>query len=291
MNIPYPYIPEGKNIKYVQSDNFFINEAKKIAQEGGCKKQSTGAVIVKNGVILAKGCNAGKKVDICPRVTANYKTGEGYHLCREVCQQEGHAEVSAIINARKNEQNIKGANLYLYGHWWCCQNCWNHMIEAEINDVYLLNNSHLIFNMNTEKQKVYISGALTIIKADSDIKNIYENLATICENNNCTTYVPHLNGTDPIKNPQVTPFDVWKKDHLEVSTSDIVIAYVGQPSLGVGGELEMARVTNSKIILWWFKNEIVSRLPKGNPAVYAQLEVENEDELFYKIAQLLKELA
>lgn len=290
MSINYPYIPKNKTIKYVSDANYFMNQAKNIAENSGCQKQSTGAIIVKNGKIIAKGCNAGKKVDICPRITQNYKTGEGYHLCKTICLQVGHAEKTAISNAKQNLQNTRGANMYLYGHWWCCKDCWDTIIEADINQVYLLNNSHILFNMATKTKKIYISGALTILNPEINMKKIYEDLAKICEDNNYTTYVPHLGGTDPIKNPQVTPQDVWEKDHLEVSTSDIVIAYVGQPSLGVGGELEMARVTNSKIILWSFAGERVSRLPKGNPAVVVEIIAENEDDLYHQIINSLKQL-
>jgi len=287
MLIKYPFLPKDKDIKYVSKDDYFINEAKKISKTSGCQKQSTGAVLVKNGEIIARGCNAGKKVEVCPRVIKGYKTGEGYHLCKEICLQVGHAEISAIQDAVKNLVNTENANLYLYGHWWCCENCWNAIIKAKIKNVYLLENSHILFNMTQKKKKIYISGALTIIIEDLDIKSIYEKLALVCQNKNYITYVPHLGGTDPINNSQVAPNNVWEKDHLEVSTSDIIIAYVGQPSLGVGSELEIARVTNSKIVLWWFKGERVSRLPKGNPAVIAQVEVENKDDLCQKILKII----
>lgn len=37
-------------------------------------------------------------------------------------------------------------DLYLWGHWWFCEPCWNAMIEAGIRDVYLLENSEVLFN-------------------------------------------------------------------------------------------------------------------------------------------------
>ena len=42
--------------------------------------------------------------------------------------------------------NTKGADLYLWGHWWCCESCWNVMISAGIRNVYLLENSEILFN-------------------------------------------------------------------------------------------------------------------------------------------------
>lgn len=145
MHIDYPYKPSSHKYQYVNDENEFMQVAKKIAMQSGCAKQSTGAVIVRDSQIIGQGCNAGKKVDICPREIKKSKTGEDYYLCKEVCQQDGHAEVSAIKDALKKTQEISNTDIYLYGHWWCCKNCWDHMISAGIKNVYLLDNSWEIF--------------------------------------------------------------------------------------------------------------------------------------------------
>ena len=116
---------------------------------------------------------------------------------------------------------------------------------------------------------------------------IYEELGETVKKFASDVYIPHLGGTDPVLNPGVTPLDVWIKDHREVASSDLVIAYVGEPSLGVGAELEIARVTASNIILWWFKGEKVSRMALGNPAVSAKIEADNKEDLLNKIYELL----
>lgn len=135
-----------------------------------------------------------------------------------------------------------------------------------------------------EIKKIYISGPLT----HSDKKEIYEKIANICKSVCGDVYVPHLGGTDPIKNPEVDASVVWHKDHREVSSSDLLVAYVGEPSLGVGAEMEIARITETKIILWWFRGEKVSRMALGNPAVISKLEVLDEEDLYKKIKQELK---
>lgn len=145
MKISYPYIAPGKEIKYVGINNKWMKEAKKMAEKSGCTKQATGAVVVKNHQIIGRGTNAGKKVKICPRVEKNYPTGEGYHLCKKICHQIGHSEVTSTLDAEKNSYGTKGADLYLYGHWWCCQPCWDKMIKAGIKDVYLLKDSEKLF--------------------------------------------------------------------------------------------------------------------------------------------------
>ena len=53
----------------------------------------------------------------------------------------GYGDKSAF-----SKRNPSGADLYLFGHWWCCETCWNYMIKHKIKNVYLLNNAHNIFN-------------------------------------------------------------------------------------------------------------------------------------------------
>lgn len=284
----YPYLPKNREIKYVSEKDKFILAAKEMAEKSGCTKQATGAVLVKNGKIIGKGSNAGRKISVCPRVLNGSKTGEDYHFCKEQCAQKGHSEVMAIKDAKRKKQDTGGSDLYLHGHWWCCKPCWDTMIDADVKNVYLLEGAEEKFNFSSRIGKVYVSGALTIIDEKKNLKNIYEDIANTCSNFCSNVYVPHMGGTDPVKHPKVDPQSVWKKDHREVASSDLIIAYVGSPSLGVGAELEIARITASDLILWWFKGEKVSRMALGNPAVSHRMEVEDEDDLKNKLREILK---
>lgn len=285
MNSIYPYIPEGKEIKYVSAENKFMSHAKEMWRKSGCTKHPTGAVVVKNDEIIGYGCNAGKKVEICPRVLNGSKTGEDYHFCKEVCKTEGHSEVTSIKDAQKTDHAAKDADLYLYGHWWCCKNCWDTMIAVGIKNVFLLENATELFNLSPNISKIYISGGLT--HAGERQRMIYERIGQIAATACNHVYIPHLSGTDPGKNPDINPQAVWKKDHHELASADLIIAYVGEPSLGVGAELEIARITASDIIIWWFKGEQVSRMALGNPAVKHKLEAEDADDLYNKLKEIL----
>lgn len=143
-NIPYPYLPESREIKLVSEDNQFMIQAIEMWKQSGCTDHPTGAVVVLNNKVIGRGTNAGKKVDVCPR--KDFPTGVGYNLCKEVCLQIGHSEAAAIKDAIKNGYDPEGADLYLYGHWWCCKNCWDIMEEAKIRNVYLADNAYLKFN-------------------------------------------------------------------------------------------------------------------------------------------------
>jgi len=133
--------------------------------------------------------------------------------------------------------------------------------------------------------KVYIAGALT--HEDEKVRQAYEKVAQLFESLGVETYVPHLSGVDPARNPEVLPYDVWKKNIYKVAPSNLLVAYVGKPSLGTGAELEIARITETDIILWWFTGEKVSRMARGNPAVVEQIEAEDENDLLNKLKTVI----
>jgi deoxycytidylate deaminase len=86
-----------------------------------------------------------RRIDKCPRVDQGCKTGEGYHLCAEVCHQNSHAEVTAIENAKKGKIDVKGAKLYLTGHTYCCDNCLMSMQRAGISYVHVFDSGKEYF--------------------------------------------------------------------------------------------------------------------------------------------------
>ncbi len=134
-----PYLPESREILYVPADNKFMQAAQKVAEikslDSGFK---TGAVIVRDGKIIGQGANGSDFHEKfgCVRKFLKIKTGEKYWLCPG-CSPKNHAEQSAIKDAKFRGISTQGADLYLWGHWWCCQSCWKKMIEAGIKNVYL----------------------------------------------------------------------------------------------------------------------------------------------------------
>ena len=134
-----PYLPEGKTILYVGVNHPFMEEARFMAEEFSLDAaHKTGAIIVKEGQILGGGANGSAlhKTNGCERKKQNIPTGEGYDICHG-CHPENHAEQKAIAFVLESSLLPKGADLYLWGHWWCCESCWNVMINAGIENVYL----------------------------------------------------------------------------------------------------------------------------------------------------------
>lgn len=54
----------------------------------------------------------------CPR--EGMATGEGYELCKSICDQPAHAEVNACLAAG---EMARGGTLYLEGHYYACEPC------------------------------------------------------------------------------------------------------------------------------------------------------------------------
>ena len=147
-NITYPFIPKGKTIHYVPAGNEYMKAAKEFALSHSLdKNQQTGSIIVKNGEIIGKGANGSDyhETHECERAKRGIPTGQGYELC-EGCHPKNHSERKAIEDAKSKNNDTAASNLYLWGHWWCCEPCWNAMEDAGIKNIYLLEESEKLFN-------------------------------------------------------------------------------------------------------------------------------------------------
>lgn len=115
------------------------NTLQDMTVERPCVKQTVKAVIVTADNQKVFGSNAiNNDIAECPRVERNMPTGEGYHLCKDVCNQNEHAEVTALQNARKAGIDVKGGTVYITGHTYFCDNCQNEMRKAGIKEAICL---------------------------------------------------------------------------------------------------------------------------------------------------------
>lgn len=132
-------------------------EAKLVKEKFGTERNHpTGAVVVLCDRVIGRGANQAALRNtflrnlhgrgFCVRRFLKVKTGTKYWLCPGCADFHLHAEALAVADARTNNKNIKGADLYLYGHWWCCKPCWDVMIRAGIKNVYLMEGSEDVFN-------------------------------------------------------------------------------------------------------------------------------------------------
>jgi deoxycytidylate deaminase len=156
MNNRYPYLPEGREIKYVPVTDVFMAEAMNMRNNFSTDaNHPTGSVVVFEGKIIGKGANQSalknKKLiklhqnGLCVRKILKIKTGTKYWLCPGCAAYRHHSEPRAVKDAIKKAGSAKGADLYLYGHWWCCKPCWDSMIKGGIKDTYLVDNADALF--------------------------------------------------------------------------------------------------------------------------------------------------
>ena len=160
--ISYPYLPAGRTILYVDAANEFMKAAEAVCKELSTDRyHPTGAVLVKDGKIIARAANRSAlknptllewhRKGLCIRKLFKTPSGKRYWLCPGCSSAKNHAETSVVKEARRQGIQTDGADLYLWGHWWCCEPCWNSIISAGVRDVYLLVGSERLFNQNSKE--------------------------------------------------------------------------------------------------------------------------------------------
>lgn len=85
-------------------------------------------------------CNG---LTVCPRVTANSKSGEDYHFCKDICNQEFHAEAAAVQACELAGEPTLGATVYVVGHTFCCDGCIACMTTAGVKHAFVLDSEKL----------------------------------------------------------------------------------------------------------------------------------------------------
>lgn len=110
--------------------------------------------------------------------------------------------------------------------------------------------------------RVYISGAL---QASSDLpaaRSRYEHAARVIGERGHSAYLPHQH-TDPMEAASLSAETVFERDRQQLSDCDGVVAFIDEPSLGVGCELALAHQQNARILALRNEASSVSRFALG----------------------------
>lgn len=119
-------------------DEFYMNEAYKQAEKSSCSRNKVGAVIVKNGAVVAQGYNnvTGGVRDCrelgCLRDELHIPHGERREICRAIC-----AEQVAITEAARNGISLDGGTAYVTTH--PCFICSKMLASAGIREIIYAN--------------------------------------------------------------------------------------------------------------------------------------------------------
>ena len=139
--------------------------------------------------------------------------------------------------------------------------------------------------------KIFFAGPLTNLENSDKVKAFYIKLADIAKKLGHEPFWAFLSGTDPIKNPDVSAEEVYRRDIEQIAQSDLMIAYVGEKSIGTGEEIEYAKTNNIPVIIMYEKGDIISRMLKGNPAVKKEIAFETEDDALKQLEAYLPSLS
>lgn len=295
---PYPYLPPKKVYSYVPATHPFMKAAKKMTSR--VRKHfpgiaATSSIVARKDKIIGEGKNKPIHLSFCPRTAFECPSGEGYELCPRYCHSDNHSEVQVIRDAKERGENTRGANLYLYGHWWCCKPCWDVIMEAGIKNVYLVEGAtEKFFSLVSRKGELpkplsyYAASAITQIEHDN-LKRFHQEVANLLGRVNVHAYLPWLH-TDPVKFPHFTPREVYVRNAERIQQSDFVLAYLGEPSLGVGVEIELARQHNVPVIGFASTGAKISRMALGAPSLKSFFFFNDIKNFIVKLSEVLEDI-
>ncbi|MBT3230614.1 hypothetical protein HN358_02425 [Candidatus Uhrbacteria bacterium] len=300
--IEYPYLPEGRVLKYVAHDHPMMIEARKAQEEfSGDPSYPVGSVLVKDGKIIASagnGFNRGRQVHICPRLVLDVPTGTQYELC-SLHLNQGHSEQMCVDQACEAGADTEGADLYMYGHWWACEPCWKKLLDAGIRDVYVTDDAHIRFArdkvysafLTPSSKSVYIAGTISSLpqKDRYEYLRLYERFDETAREMGLESFVPHIH-SDIEKSEGQDVKSVFDVGEGEIAKRDAFVAEVTHPSHGVGMELMSAYKLGKSIILLSKKGSDVGRFVKSIPTVVYHAEYEDFDEACKFLKNILKQL-
>ncbi len=138
--------------------------------------------------------------------------------------------------------------------------------------------------------KIFFSTPLTNLADPERSKQFFNKLDALAKDMGFGTFWAFLSGTDPILNPEVKPREVYRRDIKALDESDLMIAYVGEPSTGVGIEIEHANKTGKSVVILYEEGKRVSRMLRGCPAVKEEIVFTSEEDAISKLRSYLSGL-
>ena len=112
------------------------------------------------------------------------------------------------------------------------------------------------------KLRIYISGAFTNINNWVEVSQTYEYVAKSFEYKGFDIYLPHAK-TPPTLTNGLTSEDVFLCDFDEIKKSQIVFAFLDNPSHGVGAEIALALNIGLIVVGVSHNNIKISRFIEG----------------------------
>lgn len=144
--------------------------------------------------------------------------------------------------------------------------------------------------MYTISMRIFFAGPLTELKDPEKTKAFYVRMADVVKEMGFDYFWAFLSGTDPITNPDVPPGDVYHRDIEELDKSDMMVAYIGEPTTGTGIEIEHAHQTNKPIVILYEQGKLISRMIRGCPGIVKEIVFSSEDDALTQLKTFLSTL-
>lgn len=109
---------------------------------------------------------------------------------------------------------------------------------------------------------VYVSGALKGSRDIARARALYEQAARLVTAAGYDAYLPHQH-TDPERAAAISPAQVFRRDVAALRAAIGVVAFVGEPSLGVGAELAICAEAGTPMLGLHMPVHEVSRFAVG----------------------------
>jgi len=135
--------------------------------------------------------------------------------------------------------------------------------------------------------RIFFGGPLTDLQNPEQTKQFYAQMASLATKLGFEYFWAFMNGTDPIANPDVSPQDVYSRDIKELDASDIMIAYMGQPTTGTGIEIEHAHHTQKPVVILYESNTHISRMLRGCPAIKKEIIFSSQSDALTQLEEYL----
>jgi len=153
------YFPKGANVFVVDINNKFMTEAKEIARLSNERQQPVGSVLVCDGEIVEITHNRSPLANdflvklhqkFCVRHFLGVPTGVHYWMCPGCASKKSHAEYQASKQFLKKNIKNKPVDVYMWGHWACCDVCCEAMSEIPVDNFYVLESGDILFDPKKE---------------------------------------------------------------------------------------------------------------------------------------------
>lgn len=111
-------------------------------------------------------------------------------------------------------------------------------------------------------RRAYLSGALTGVSDPAGARRLYEALAVAALDAGFVCHLPHT-VTDPVEHADLSARAVFARDIEEINACEVVVAWLGTPSLGVGAEIALASAAGKHVVGVRPRDAAVSRFVLG----------------------------